>query len=43
MNFSIESIDFDIRMFENSDEDTKILAETLDELIEILKNQFKNL
>lgn len=43
MNFSLESIDFDIRMFENSDEDTKKLAETIDELIEILKNQLKNL
>lgn len=43
MNLSLEGIDFDIRDFENSDEKTKQLAETLDELLVILKLYFRNL
>ena len=43
MNLSLEGIDFDIRDFEDSDEKIKQLAETLDELLEILKLYFRNL
>lgn len=43
MNLSLEGIDFDIRDFEDSEEKIKQLAETLDELLEILKLYFRNL
>jgi len=43
MNISLEGIDFNVREFENSEGDIKKLAETIDELLEILKVLLKNL